>query len=53
MSLSDTTITPNKTLPPSGLGQGSTTTGAGSGTNASVTDAVLGTMPRTVLQLQG
>jgi len=54
MSLSGTTITPNKMLPPSGLVEGSTaTTGAGSGANASLTDAVLGTMPRTVLQLQG
>jgi len=49
MSSSGTTITPNKTSPPSGSVQGSTTTGTGSG----ATDAVLGTTPRTVPRSQG
>jgi len=49
MSSSGTTVTPNKTLPLSGSVQGSTATGA----NASLTDAVLGTTPRTVPRSQG
>jgi len=51
------TITLNKMFPPSGLGQllgqGSTASGARSGANVSLTDAVLGTMLRTVLWSQG